>query len=526
MRERRGRCSAIFAGRSGPVRRPNRDAVKLTSGTSIVADAEQDPREGYRNIPEEDRKAAKRFFDHAHSVAATGNYDYAIEMFIQGLDKDPEDVTEHQNLREVSMKRKASGGKAMGMFERSKFRGGKDDKQNMLHAEKLLAYDPGNTDHMLALMESASRAGCYDTVLWIGAMVVRANSDAKKPEFNKFIKIKDIYKGIHEWARAVEACQQAVALRPQDMDLQTELKNLGAYRTMHEGKYGSAGNFRESVRDREGQEKLMNKDKDVQSLDFLLRAAAEAEAEWRHDPNEAGKLMKYVDALLRTEKAEQENKAIEVLQEAFDKTRQFRFRQKMGVVRLAQLARLERAKREQAQKDTGNAELTKEWKELQRLRAEEELKEFQLWAENYPTDTKIRFDVASRMFTLGKFSEAIPVFQQVRNDPKYRTDAAVALGRSFLEAGYPEEASETLRSVMDEYINKGDLKSKEMYYWFARAMEQLGDRAAALKAYSQVAQWDFNYRDVQVRIKNLRSGGGPAGSGPGNGPQSPNPAPV
>jgi hypothetical protein len=42
--------------------------------------------------------------------------------------------------------------------------------------------------------------------------------------------------------------------------------------------------------------------------------------------------------------------------------------------------------------------------------------------------------------------------------------------------------------------------------------EQQGDRAVAVKAYSQVAQWDFNYRDVQGRIKNLR-GGGPGGSG-------------
>jgi hypothetical protein len=28
---------------------------------------------------------------------------------------------------------------------------------------------------------------------------------------------------------------------------------------------------------------------------------------------------------------------------------------------------------------------------------------------------------------------------------------------------------------------------------------------AAIKAYSQVAQWDFNYRDVQGRIRRLRA---------------------
>src|SRR5687767_14801971 len=127
---------------------------------STVAADEQDPREGYRNVPEEDRIAAKKFFDYAHQVAGTGNYDYAIEMFIQGLEKDPEDVTQHQALRDVSMKRKASGGKPLGMFSRPK--PSKDDKQNMLNAEKTLAFDPGNTDHMVSVLQNAKNAGCYD----------------------------------------------------------------------------------------------------------------------------------------------------------------------------------------------------------------------------------------------------------------------------------------------------------------------------------------------------------------------------
>jgi ABC-type multidrug transport system ATPase subunit len=313
---------------------------------------------------------------------------------------------------------------------------------------------------------------------------------------------------------AVEACQHAVAMKPEDMDLQTELKNLGAFRTMKEGNYGSSGSFRDSVRDRDSQEKLLQQDKDVQSSDFLMQQADEAEAEWRRDPNEPGKLMKYVDALLKTERAEQENKAIDVLQEMFQKTRQFRFRQKEGQVKLAQIARMERSKREEVQKNAADPQLRKEYTELQRFRAEEELKEFQLWSENYPTDSKIKYDVATRMFVLGMFNEAIPAFQQVRTDPKYRTDAAIALGRSFLEAGFIDEAVDTLRVVIDDYVNKGDLKSKEMYYWWARAVEQQGDRAVALKAYSQVAQWDFNYRDVQSRIKNLRSGGGAPASNP------------
>src|SRR5947209_8038580 len=125
--------------------------------------------QGYRDIPEEDRRKAQKFFERGKTVAGTGNYEYAIEMFLQGLAIDPEEVEAHQALRDISLKRKVSGGKALGMFEGRKFpTSTKDDKQNMLNAERLLAYDPGNMNHMVTLLQSAYRAGFYDSVLWVG----------------------------------------------------------------------------------------------------------------------------------------------------------------------------------------------------------------------------------------------------------------------------------------------------------------------------------------------------------------------
>ena len=129
---------------------------------------------------------------------------------------------------------------------------------------------------------------------------------------------------------------------------------------------------------------------------------------------------------------------------------------------------------------------------------------FTLWSENYPTDMSFRFRMAERLFGLGRFDEAIPLFQQARNDPKFRGEAGTYLGRAFLEAGYNDEAIETIKSTIDEYKVPGDEKSKEMYYWYGRALEKKGQNDVALKCFSQVAQWDFNYRDVQSRVKKLR----------------------
>ncbi len=461
---------------------------------------------GYTDIPEEDRTKARLFFDRGRTVADTGNFEYAIEMYVQGLSLDPEDVEAHKFLREISLKRKASGGKPLGMFDRMKLaKVTKDDKQNLLNFEKLLAYDPGVTDYMLGILQNAHRGGFYDSVLWIGPILQKANADAKTPDFNKFIILKDVYKQLGEWKLATDACHYAMKLHPNNMELGTELKNLGAQHTMTKGGYGKARSFRESMRDGEGQKRLMDQDKDIQSADLLVRMVKETEAEYQADPEDSARLGKYVDALRRTEQPEYEEQAMQILDEQFQRTRQFRFRKTLGEIRMAQLARRERTLREQVNADPTDDEAKTMYQDFVNERNETELAEYQLLLEAYPTDSTARFAVAQRLFRLKRFQDAIPVFQQVRADPKYRSTAGVFLGEAFLFSGFVDEAVDTLKVIIEEYPNKGDDRSREMYYWYGRALEEKKETPGAIKCYSQVAQWEFNYRDVQTRIKRLRS---------------------
>lgn len=461
---------------------------------------------GYHDIPEADRKKAEAFFEKATAVAGAAQYDFAIEMYIQGLAVDPESVDAHKALRDIALKRKVSGGKAMGMFDAMKLkRPSKDDKQNMLNAEKLLAYDPGNTDYMLSVVQNAARGGFYDTVLWMGPILLKANSEAKKPEFNKYIQLRDVYRSIRQWKLATEACQYAVNMKPDDMDLGRELRDLSAQTTINEGNYEGAGSFRKSVKDMAGQSKLMAEDRDIRTMDQMGSLIAAAEQEWQADPNEPSKLMKLVELLMKTELPDQENRAIELLENQYEKTKLFRYRQQIGRIKLAQLARMERSMRQEVAQSPGDEGLKTEYRNFLKDRAQQELDEYTLWSENYPTDLSLKYQIAVRLFQLGRHDEAIPMFQTARSDPKYRTEATIALGSSFLNAGFVEEAVDTFKALIDDYQLRGDQKSVDMHYMYGRSLEQKGEKAAAIKAYSQVAQWNFNYRDVQARIKKLRS---------------------
>jgi tetratricopeptide (TPR) repeat protein len=449
------------------------------------------------------KRKAEVFFQHARANAEKGSYEYAITLYTDGLAQNPEAIDGHKALREISFRRKAAGGKAMGMLEAMKHRRGKDDVQNLVNAEKLLAYDPGNTDHMLNLMQSAYSAGCFETILWIGPILLRANSDSGKPDYNKYIAIKDIYKATRQWQLAVEACTAAAMMRPEDMDLQSELKNLGAQQTMQQGRYESGGKFTDSVKDMAGQRELMEGERDVRNLSLLQQQVANAESALASSPEDPTLLMKLVELLRKTEDPEYENRAIELLSTWFERTGQFRYRRVVGQIKMAQLDRMERSMRAELQTDPSEA-ARKDYAEFMRDKTEEELKEYKLAVEAYPTDMTLKYEVAKRLFMLRQFGEAIPLLQQTRMDPKFRNEAAQLLGQAFLEAGFAEEAQATLQEAMEAYQLKGDERSKALNYWYARAAETNNDNASALKAYSQVAMWDFNYRDVQSRIKTLR----------------------
>jgi tetratricopeptide (TPR) repeat protein len=256
------------------------------------------------------------------------------------------------------------------------------------------------------------------------------------------------------------------------------------------------------------QQRLMLGDKDVADLDAHSILIAEAEQEYNANPDDVSRAMKLVDALLKTEHQAFENRAIEILQIWYERTKQFRFRLRTGEITMKQLSRQERAQRQAlAQNPTDETERAN-YAAFVREKTEFELKEFMLAADAYPTDMRFRFEIGKRLHTLGRYQDAIPIFQQARSDPKYKFAGGVLLGQAFLEAGFVDEAVETLAVLINDYQVRGDETSKQLFYWRARALEQSGKNAEALKHYSQVAQWDFNYRDVQGRIKKLRTGGG------------------
>jgi hypothetical protein len=100
----------------------------------------------------------KAFFDRGDQVAETGNWDFAIQMYLEGIRREPGNLERgHRPLREVAVKRKAQGGKSAGLREAFKRRSGKDPAEALVNAEFVLAKDPLSLKAMVEVLKAARK---------------------------------------------------------------------------------------------------------------------------------------------------------------------------------------------------------------------------------------------------------------------------------------------------------------------------------------------------------------------------------
>lgn len=119
------------------------------------------------------------FFERGRTCAKVGVYEYAIEMFIQGLTIAPDALAAHQELRDIGIRRKAAGGKDMGLLDQWRMPKAVDAVQKMLNTEKRLTYDPGDFEKMVQFLKQAHLAGLDEVAEWM-AQIVRAAQRAQR----------------------------------------------------------------------------------------------------------------------------------------------------------------------------------------------------------------------------------------------------------------------------------------------------------------------------------------------------------
>lgn len=125
---------------------------------------------------------AKLFFEKADEAAANYNFDYAIDLYLQGLRCNPDVLQDgHLQLRELALRRQAKGGKKPSIMERMKYSRGKNPLEQLLNAEYLMARDPEHLPYIEAMLKAAVAGGYNQTAKWIADLLFAANNASQSP---------------------------------------------------------------------------------------------------------------------------------------------------------------------------------------------------------------------------------------------------------------------------------------------------------------------------------------------------------
>lgn len=140
------------------------------------------------------------------------------------------------------------------------------------------------------------------------------------------------------------------------------------------------------------------------------------------------------------------------------------------------------------------------------LRVLKELKEDILTLEEWPYPSDPPFEVAKEYYEMKLYQPAIEEFQKLLGDPRYRLQSMIFLGRIFYEKGDHELAEVILRKAIEE-VGTLDKDYIEAYYYLALTLESMKRYHEAKELYTNVYVFDSRFRDVEEKIKLLRSMG-------------------
>ena len=125
--------------------------------------------------------SAESFFVRARAMATEGLFEYAIDLYLDGLKLDPGNIDVHKELREVSLRRKAAGGQDLGLVHKIALRKPQADPvADMINREKLMSYDPANVQWFGEVARAAHEAGLQATEMYFAGLLKSALEGLKR----------------------------------------------------------------------------------------------------------------------------------------------------------------------------------------------------------------------------------------------------------------------------------------------------------------------------------------------------------
>jgi tetratricopeptide (TPR) repeat protein len=450
--------------------------------------------------------------DIARLAVERENYEYAIKICLDVLQKHPECLAVRKLLRAAQKKRfgtknrlmaKTIGGISSAPFMiAASTQVKKNPGKAMDSAEKMLSKDPSNATALKLLADAAKSHELPATRVF----ALEGIREIQPDNIKILLEIGDAYIAAGRPEAALNAAERVLELKPGHEEAQALIKSASVAQSMQKGKWEEEGSYRDKLRDESQAISLEQEGKVVAAEDATRSLIEETLEKVKAEPenlNHYRTLIKHYQSVEEFEEAIRwVNEARKIPAGASDSN----LEKLQSELKIAALERDLAAKTREFKENPENQDLKAEIDSLSGELDSLKLEEAKALVEKYPNDYGNRFEYGRLLFNKGEVDAAIEQFQVSQRNAKVRVQSLIFLGNCFKQKKQYDLAVQQYATVKSEISGMNDQK-KEVIYELAGCYEKMDKTDEAIAEYKSIYSVDIGYRDVAEKINKFYSGG-------------------
>ena len=445
-------------------------------------------------------RALREQFDRGMAAYNKDNFDYAVTLFVDVLQKEPAFYDCREALRAAQFRK---GGKRGGLFQKllgqaapSLARGQialRTNPPEALHcAEQVLNDDPRNQAAHELLARAAMTVGLPRTAVLSLEIVFKSNPSDR----GVAIRLAQALVAAGQVERADRIYSDLLAATPADLEVARAYKDLGARRTIHEKGYADFGteqaSYRDALKDEKESVTLEQEHRSLKADDVGQRLLAEYQDRLAREPGNPKVLRNIADLHAQAGRFDE---ALAIYRQILDRegSKDPALEKAIAEIRLRQFDTRIQAL------DPADSDHATQRVQLEKERDEFELADCRQRVERFPTDLAIRFELGQLYFRARRIPEAIQELQKAQSHPHLRLAAMGMLARCFAHRGMNDLAARTFQNALKEKTAFDDEK-KELLYDLGVVLEKMGKNAEAIEHFKLIYENDIGFRDIAARV--------------------------
>lgn len=451
----------------------------------------------------------RAIFQKGNDALLRENYDYAVDLLMQVLEKEPSFYEARKALRQAQAN-KAGGGSGFlrkawssasssPLVAKGQIALRRNPAEALIIGEQILNSDPNSSAGHRLIAEAAIAMEMPKTAV-MSLDILFKNSPKDK---NIAIQYANTLAETGEAQRAERILMEASRAMPNDPELHQALKDLSARKTLSEGGYNAAtgkeGGYRDILRNPDEAKSLEQQNRVQKTEDQSQNLIAEYEARLKTEPNNV-RLLRNI-AELYTQK-----KKFDLALQYYEKiTATDAGANDASVASAIATTKSRQFDHQIEQLDATAPEYTDRVAQINAEKQAYRIAECQKRVERNPTDLAIRYEMGVLYFNAGKIQEAMGEFQKSKNNPNKKVASMNYLGQCFAKRKmYPLAANTFQDAIKEKPVF--DEEKKDLVYNLGLIFDAMEKPKEANEQFEQIYAIDISYKDVAARVDKFYGG--------------------